>query len=109
MVTKLKTIRRVAPEDLKAGQYVAVSAMLCQYVPNDRDLKPGQVLDAARVRAIPHDAGQPLRVEAVALPFVLVVDRDGDVRTLDTRRHQIVRLPKAFGAAAQKKPAKKRR
>jgi len=111
MVAKLKTIRRVAPEDLRVGQFVAVTAMFCQFLPADRDLRPSEVMDAARVRAIPADAGQPLRVEGVCLPFVLVRCPDGAAWTLDTRRHQITRLPKRFGKDAfrRMKPKGKRR
>jgi hypothetical protein len=37
-------------------------------------------------------SGEPLKVEAVCLPWVLVKESGGAFRTLDTRRYRLARL-----------------
>ncbi len=44
------------------------------------------------LKMIPRNAGHPLRVIAVCLPFVYAKTPRGETATIDTRRAQLVRL-----------------
>ena len=82
----------VAGEDILCGDYVTCSSVTCE-VPSymwDQAMLPAAEL--VRLKVIPGDAGVPLKVFAVCLPFVYAKDTRGDVKTLDLRRQQIVRL-----------------
>ena len=104
--------RRIAPEDLKRGEYIAVACIVHYYY------LPSEVAEArwARPEPIPFPcidcaSGEALKVVAVCLPFVLALDCDGDKRTLDVRCHRLVRLSEEYGREAfkpkeTKEPAK---
>ncbi len=84
----------VAGEDIHCGDYLALLNIVCE-VPSYlwdtcQTLLPAQ--EVVRLRLIPSDAGVPLKVFAVCLPFVYAKDTSGDVKTLDLRRQQVVRL-----------------
>lgn len=82
----------VVGEDIHCGDYVTCSSVTCE-VPSymwDQAMLP--TAELVRLRVIPSDAGVPLKVFAVCLPFVYAKDTCGDVKTLDVRRQQIVRL-----------------
>jgi len=84
----------VAGEDLSCGDYVALLNTICE-VPSylwdgcDAALRPHELV---RLRMIPSEAGTPLKVFAVCLPFLYVKNTSGELKTLDLRRQQIVRL-----------------
>jgi hypothetical protein len=59
----------------------------------DQTMLPATEL--VRLKIIPTEAGTPLKVFAVCLPFIYAKTAAGDVRTLDLRRQQIVRLDRA--------------
>jgi hypothetical protein len=48
--------------------------------------------ELVRLKMIPANAGQPLRVIAICLPFVYARTPSGEMATIDTRRAQLVRL-----------------
>lgn len=91
---ELTAAATVAGEDLACGNYIA---LLNQTV----DL-PSFLWDACgamlsphelvRLKMIPVDAGQPLMVIAICLPFVYAKTPDGEISTVDTRQTQLVRL-----------------
>ncbi len=84
----------VAGEDLACGDYVSLLNEMVE-LPSflwdccGASLSPEEVV---RLRLIPDDAGQPLRVIAICLPFVYAKTPKGETVTLDTRRMQLVRL-----------------
>jgi hypothetical protein len=85
----------VAGEDLHCGEYVTLLNATCE-IPSymwDQAMLPATEL--VRLKIIPCEAGVPLKVFAVCLPFVYAKTAAGDVRTLDLRRQQIVRLDRA--------------
>jgi hypothetical protein len=103
---------RVAPEDVCVGMEIAVltetfecpTFLWCGEMPSHSASEP------VRLTMLPKDAGLPLRVKAVCLPFVLTVDPDGSGHLLDTRRMQLVRLDREYAklvrkAVRTKKPA----
>lgn len=85
---------RIAGEDIQRGDFVTVlneiielpSFLWCCSSP------AVSIDEPVRTRTIPHDAGQPLKVVAVCLPFVYTRAANGKLLTLDTRRQQLVRL-----------------
>jgi len=84
----------VAGEDIHCGDYVALLNIICE-VPSylwDSCQAMLSAQEVVRLRLIPSDAGVPLKVFAVCLPFIYVKDTKGDLQTLDLRRQQIVRL-----------------
>ncbi|WP_254508107.1 hypothetical protein [Anatilimnocola floriformis] len=84
----------LAPEDVACGDYVAllkVTYELPTYLWDAAQaLMPADEL--VRLALIPPDSGVPLKVFAVCLPFVYVKSYAGEIKTLDLRREQIVRL-----------------
>lgn len=65
--------------------------------------------ELVRLRIIPSDAGVPLKVFAVCLPFIYAKNTAGELKTLDMRRQQIVRLDRACAKEVwdELKPGKK--
>ncbi len=84
----------VAGEDLACGDYVALlnETIDCpSFLWNacDASLSPYELV---RLKMIPSNAGHPLRVIAICLPFVYAKTPGGETATIDTRRTQLVRL-----------------
>ena len=95
--------RPVAAEDLRGGDFVAL--LECTYeVPTffwcgvDASLLPPD--EPVRLRIMPPQAGVPLRVESVCLPFVLVKHPAGRSRSLDLRRCRVARLDRRYARRA---------
>lgn len=85
----------VAGEDVRCGDYVTLLNTTCEVPSYMWDQAMLAATDLVRLKIVPGDAGVPLRVFAVCLPFVYAKTAAGDVRTLDLRRQQIVRLDRA--------------
>ncbi len=87
----------VAGEDVNCGDFVALLSTIYE-LPSyfwdscDVALIPNELV---RLRMIPSEAGVPLKVIAICLPFVYAKTSCGEVKTLDLRRTQIVRLDRA--------------
>ena len=102
MTTKqyaVKTVRPVAPEDLRPGMYLTVMRETLEFVPMMAFVDPNA---EATVRSVTVDAcaaGEPVRVEEVCLPFVLVTDKRGASRVLDLRCVHVARVAKRFARA----------
>jgi len=96
--------RPLAPEDVRAGDYVAILDEICElpsYFWNDCDaLAPRDQL--VRIRHIPASEAVPMKVRGVCLPFVLVKQPTGPRRTLDVRKSRLARLDPTFARAAWK-------
>ena len=112
MALKLTTARSVVPEDLRVGDGVAVAHTDLQVLA-DQDPPVGENYRVIKAHYIPHDAGDPLKVKAVCLPFVLAVNVAKQHVTLDVRRQHLVRLAPDYTRQAFKalgdKPSLKRR
>lgn len=94
----------VAGEDLRIGEYVAVLNEIHEFPSffwgcDATTLSPHEVV---RLRCAARDAGMPLRVEAVCLPFVLLRTPTGECRTLDVRMAQLVRLDEGYAKLVRK-------
>ena len=81
----IQTIQTPGVEDLRPGDYVTVSRVTVELPPFVCPPIPG---GDGRFSYIPMDAGDPRKVLAVCVPFLLVAMPDGKHETLDVRRHR---------------------
>ncbi len=90
--SQLSLAATVAGEDIARQEFVAVLNEVIEvpsFMWGEGCLEPQETV---RLKVIPDQAGRPLKVKAVCLPFVYVQDAEGPVRVVDTRQHQLVRL-----------------
>jgi hypothetical protein len=92
-------VTRIAVEDIQPGDFITVYSEIielpsylwcCDTATNLKD-------ELVRLRYLPRDAGEPYKVIATCLPFVYAKRTNGKPTSLDTRRHQLVRLDRAIG------------
>ncbi len=100
----LKAVRILAPEDIAIDQWVAVHTMTAEFYPCWAIESPS---DIDRIRMVrfdyaPDDAGQPLRVIDVCLPYVFVKSVNGAARVLDLRSVTLVAVSPRFARAVRK-------
>jgi hypothetical protein len=111
---KITLASTVAPEDLQPGDFVTLLHFVCE-LPSYlwcADATTMPVDEPVRIQLIPASAGQPLKVQAICLPFVLVKRPSGKQRTLDVRQCRLARLDWSFATAtwkASKKGKSKRK
>jgi hypothetical protein len=94
----------LAPEDVRCGDFVAVLHVISE-VPSyywcDESFRlPHDEL--VRIQHIPDDAGLPLKVRSVCLPFVFVKNAAAERKTLDLRRCRLARLDRDYATTAWK-------
>lgn len=100
-----KIAATVSGEDLACGDYVALLTETVD-VPSylwdrcETALSPHELVS---LKLIPEDAGQPLKVVAVCLPFVYVQTPNLETATVDTRRASLVRLDRKCAKVVWKK------
>lgn len=95
--TQTSLIQRVAPEDIRVGDTIAVTYTRYQLVPGNLDADVcGKQVEPITIVARPSDAGEPKEVLAVCLPFVMVKCLAyGTREAIDTRSHFVARVDKA--------------
>lgn len=103
MKTLAKPSRVIGPEDVREGQYITVTHTMYEFLSDRCAPEYDQEVTATRVTLINGDAGQPLKVVAVCLPFVLTRNTAGLLCSLDLRQHHIAKLTKGYGRKAFKK------
>ncbi len=91
---ELTVAATVSGEDIASGDYVAlltetVAVPSYFWDSGGVSLPPNEMV---RLRLIPENAGQPLRVITSCLPFVYARTCMGEITTIDTRQMQLVRL-----------------
>ncbi|MEM8678667.1 MAG: hypothetical protein AAGF97_04835 [Planctomycetota bacterium] len=91
----------ISGEDLVPGDFVAVLRRSYEFPSFLWDgcgttLRPEETV---RLQFIPEEAGKPLKVTVVCLPFVYVERADRELKVLDTRQVQLVRLDAKCGEA----------
>lgn len=100
--------RTLAPEDLRAGDYVSLDYEILEF-PSFFWCSDLQLLPPAEPVRMPWhtaDCGQPLKIKAICLPYVFVKKPCGEHRTLDVRRHRLVRLAPDYARAVWKAMSK---
>jgi hypothetical protein len=100
----------VAGDDLEVGQYVAVLSEIREYLSIFWDESAGNGLsphETVRIPFVPAIAGEPLRIEAICLPFVFVKSPGGEYRSLDVRNVRLARLDGEYAKFVLKKSKKK--
>lgn len=109
MNTTTLTRRVRSPEDIKVGDYVVKSLTHYQLVPGS--LEPsiaGESVDPITLTGWSCSAGEPYKVLAVCLPFVMARCCIYNTReSIDTRQHVLMRVSEAYARAAKPKPDKK--
>jgi hypothetical protein len=96
--------RTLAPEDLRAGDYVSLDYEIID-LPSFFWCCDAQILPPGEPVRMPWqtaDCGQPLKIKAICLPYVFVKKPSGEYRTLDVRRHRLVRLSSNYARAVWK-------
>ena len=92
----------LAPEDVRRGDFVALLHVTYEFpsffwdcdailLPHDQPM---------RMLLIPDNAGLPLKVKSVCLPFVLAKSPAGERKTLDLRKCRLARLDRAYANTA---------
>lgn len=92
----------VGPEDLHPGDYVTVAHTTYEFFADFCALGENRDVTPTRITMIPDEAGQPMKVLAVCLPFVLVRYTNRVAGTLDLRRHRVAKLSDTYGRKAFK-------
>lgn len=88
----------VAPEDLICGDYVAILNVIHEYPPFFWccDSAPLEVAEPIKIKFKETNAGLPLKVKAICLPFVFVKLPCGSSQSLDVRLVQLARLKNGY-------------
>jgi hypothetical protein len=105
-----KASRLIGPEDVRAGQYVTIAEKTWQIlcIPDDACAAATAEPRIGHVSGWPDEAGWPLRVVKVCLPYVFAETAAGGHVAVDLRCHRLSRLSKSYGRAvfeATRKPA----
>src|SRR5262245_52443136 len=88
----------VSPEEIRAGTYIAVLHIVTELLPMFCfDSEAFKRLEVKRLLRLPWNEGQPLEVQEVCIPFVLVKEPCGKLRTLDVRRYRFAQLSRSYG------------
>ena len=96
-----KLAKTLAPEEIRAGDYVAQLYQVVECPTWFWDDEFGTAKDElVRIQYTPEDGGVPLKVKSICLPFVLVKDPRGQRFTLDVRRVKLARLDRQFAKTA---------
>ncbi len=104
---------RVAPEDLRCGDFVAVLSQIIE-LPSFlwTETLPSEQEELVRLRRLPTDDRAPLKVEVICLPFLFVKLPSGHFETIDIRLASLVRLEKDYARTVwkslRKRPSKRR-
>ena len=94
--------RSLAPEEIRAGDYVTVLHEICE-LPSffwDCDSALTRRDELVRMQLVPKNGGVPLKVKSVCLPFVLVKHPSGRKRPLDVRQCRREKLDQTYAEAA---------
>jgi hypothetical protein len=99
-----KTAKVLAPEDVRAGDFVALLHVV-EEIPSYcwfGAMGTTRPDEPVRVPFVPKNGGVPLRVRSICLPFILVKAPSGKLRNLDVRLSRLARLDRTHARAAWK-------
>ncbi len=112
----MQLAKTLAPEDVQYGDYVTILTKSSEFPSFYWDCPP-QISDASETVNItyrPEDAGQPLKVVDICLPFILAKPINNEVKVIDVRAVRLARISKSFAknfanlASNKKKKGKKK-
>ncbi len=94
--SEARMTRPVAPEDLRPGDYVAALQVVSERVWPlfSLDEKPPRLVHVVHW---PRHNWQPMRVEEICLPFVLLETPRGKHCVIDVRQYRLGRVSESFG------------
>lgn len=109
MNAKLNIAKLLPPEDVRAGDYVALLQVTYEFPSffwsGDACTLPPD--EPVRIGWTPACGGIPLKVKQVCLPFVFVRSPYGESQTLDVRQCRLARLDRKYGKTVWKSIKKK--
>src|SRR5262245_30727165 len=89
--------RAVAPEELRAGDYIYVLGELLEVLTCLLDREAWKTPETVKLMVLPHSGKEVMKVVEVCLPVLLVKDKSGKCETIDARLFRFARLPDRFG------------
>jgi hypothetical protein len=96
-----------SPEDIRVGDFIAVSQTRYQLLPDNLEhMLGGQEIEPISLTAMPGDAGVPMKVIQLCLPFVIGETAHDARVVIDTRRHVLSRVSEAYAMAVKPKSTK---
>lgn len=105
--------KTLAPEDLRCGDFVTILTKSAEFPSFFWDCTPHYNNDSEVISISfrPEEAGEPLKVTEICLPFVLVKTHKGKVSVIDIRASSLVKLSNAYAKKFCKlaRPKKKKR
>lgn len=105
MAGEMTACRRIAPEDVRPGIFIAVLSVVHEVYPPAAFEAPWTGPPRpVRITCVRCADGEPLRVVSVCLPFVQAEDAQGDLRRLDLRQHVLGRLDESYAMEAFTRP-----
>jgi len=97
MTQEITYTKRLAPEDIVPGMYIAILGKVHEIFPYWLiDTYSGQSVQKIRVTCVACADGDPRRVVAVCIPFVMTEDAGGRVETLDSRQYILARVDEMY-------------
>lgn len=104
---------RIAGEDIQPNDFITILNEVVELPSYLWNCSGGafSIDELVRIRYMPEEAGQPLKVFAICLPFVYGKSPSGGTAVVDTRRQQVVRLDPVNGRAIWKelRPASRKK
>jgi len=99
--------RRIrSPEDIRPGDFIAVTHTRFELIPDNLEpMLGGTEIEPIRLTALPGDAGTPMQVVAMCLPFVIGETVIDERVVVDTRRHALTKVSEDYAMAAKPKPS----
>jgi hypothetical protein len=100
-----RIVAGVAGEDIQPGDFLTLSSELVELPSYLWSCESTSITndEPVRIRYIPSEAGEPLKVIAICLPFVYAKQAKGATRILDIRQHQLVKLDAWVGRKVWKR------
>ena len=106
--TNILSQRVRSPEDIRVGDFIAVSQTRYQFVPDNLEpILGGTEIEPISLTAVPSDAGTPMKVIERCLPFVIGETAHDARVVIDTRRHALNKVSEAYAMAAKPRAKKK--
>ena len=90
-----------SPEDIRPGDFIAVTHTRFELIPDNLEpMLGGTEIEPIRLTALPNEAGTPMKVIALCLPFVIGETAYAARVVVDTRRHALIRVSEDYAMAA---------